>query len=136
MLIIGSHVSFNKETQLLGSLEEALSYGANTFMFYTGAPQNTMRYPIDDRLTWKALEKMKQTDIDYRNVIVHAPYIINLGNTDPDKYAFSIRFLQEELERCEQLGVRYLVLHPGSHVGNGMESGIRAIGSALNQLLV
>lgn len=105
MLIIGSHVSFNKETQLLGSLEEALSYGANTFMFYTGAPQNTMRYPIDDRLTWKALEKMKQTDIDYRNVIVHAPYIINLGNTDPDKYAFSIRFLQEELERCEQLGL-------------------------------
>ena len=44
MLIIGSHVSFNKEKQLIGSLDEALSYESNTFMFYTGAPQNTRRY--------------------------------------------------------------------------------------------
>ena len=48
MLLIGSHVSFNKNDQLLGSLKEALSYGENIFMFYTGAPQNTARAPIND----------------------------------------------------------------------------------------
>ena len=80
MLIIGSHVGFNKNNQLLGSLEEALLYGSNTFMFYTGAPQNTARYPINNELTYLALEKMKENNIDYNNVIVHAPYIINLAN--------------------------------------------------------
>ena len=94
MLIIGSHVGFTKDKQLLGSLEEALSYGANTFMFYTGAPQNTMRYPINDGLTLEALNKMKEVGIDYSKVIVHAPYIINLANdSDPDKFKFSVNFL-------------------------------------------
>ena len=65
MLLIGSHVNFNKNSQLLGSLEQALSYGANTFMFYTGAPQNTSRYPIDDEITKRALEVMKENNIDY-----------------------------------------------------------------------
>lgn len=136
MLIIGSHVSFRKDTQLLGSLEEALRYHANTFMFYTGTPQSTLRFPIQDEITLKALKKMKETDIDYRNVIVHAPYIVNLGNPDSEKYKFSCRFLKEELERCEQLGISNLVLHPGSHVGCGVESGIYHIGTALNQLLI
>ena len=77
MLIIGSHVSFNKEKQLMGSLDEALSYESNTFMFYTGAPQNTKRYEINDNLTNQALEKMKNNNIDINNIIVHAPYIIN-----------------------------------------------------------
>lgn len=136
MLSIGSHVSFTKEKQLLGSLEEALSYGSTTFMFYTGAPQNTKRYPINDELTIRALEKMKDTKIDYQKVIVHAPYIINLANSDPEKYEFSIRFLREELERVEQLGIKYLVLHPGSHVGKGITAGIYSITQALNQLLI
>jgi len=136
MLYIGSHVSFKKDSQLLGSLMEALSYGATTFMFYTGAPQNTARYPINDELTLKALEMMKQKNIDYRKVIVHAPYIINLANSlDQDKYKFSIRFLSEEIDRCSKLGITNLVLHPGSHVGSGESVGIRSIVYALNQLL-
>ena len=94
MLIIGNHVGFNKDTQLLGSLNEALSYGANTFMFYTGAPQNTVRGKIVDDLTLQAMEKMKEENIDYSKVVVHAPYIINLANGDPDKFKFSVRFLQ------------------------------------------
>ena len=94
MLIIGSHVSFNRDTQLLGSLKEALGYGENTFMFYTGAPQNTKRYEINDNLTNQALEKMKDNNIDINNIIVHAPYIINLANDkENDKYDFSISFL-------------------------------------------
>ncbi len=135
MLIIGSHVGFNKNTQLVGSLEEALSYGANTFMFYTGAPQNTARSPIEDGLTLQAMTKMKEINFDYSKVIVHAPYIINLANPDKEKLQFSIRFLKEEIHRCEQLGIRYLVLHPGSHVGEGVETGINTIIKALDMVL-
>lgn len=136
MLIIGSHVGFKKDTQLLGSLKEALSYGANTFMFYTGAPQNTMRYDIDDSLTKEAMSIIEKEGIDYSKVIVHAPYIVNLANNkDPDKYNFSINFLKEEVNRCEKLGIKYLVLHPGSHVGLGVDVGIKNIVDALNIIL-
>ena len=136
MLIIGSHVGFNKNNQLLGSLEEALLYGSNTFMFYTGAPQNTARYPINDELTYLALEKMKENNIDYNNVIVHAPYIINLANRlDEEKYQFAVNFLLQELERCETLGITKLVLHPGSHVGQGIDNGIENIINGLNKIL-
>ena len=130
MLIIGSHVGFKKDTQILGSLKEALSYGANTFMFYTGAPQNTARYPISDGVTLEALNLMKENSIDYSKVIVHAPYIINLCNEE--KFEFSVNFLTEELNRCNQLGVKYLVLHPGSHVGLGIEKGIENIAKGIN----
>lgn len=136
MLTIGSHVSFNSKDQLLGSLNEALGYGANTFMFYTGAPQNTARSKIDDNITLKALQVMKENNIDYSKVVVHAPYIINLANNkEDDKYDFSIRFLKEEVSRCEQLGIKYLVLHPGSHVGLGTNVGIENIINALNIIL-
>lgn len=136
MLIIGSHVGFKKDTQLLGSLKEALSYGANTFMFYTGAPQNTMRYDIDDSLTKEAMSIIEKEGIDYSKVIVHAPYIVNLANNkDPGKYNFSINFLKEEVNRCEKLGIKYLVLHPGSHVGLGVDVGIKNIVDALNIIL-
>ena len=130
MLYIGSHVGFNKNTQLVGSLEEALSYKANTFMFYTGAPQNTSRSTILDELTLEALQRMKEEKIDLSKIIVHAPYIINLCNED--NFDFSTRFLTEELERVNQLGIKYLVLHPGSHVGLGIEKGIENIVKGLN----
>lgn len=136
MLIIGSHVGFKKDSQLLGSLKEALSYGANTFMFYTGAPQNTSRYPIMDGLTLEAMALMKEKGFDYSKVVVHAPYIINLANDkDPDKFMFSVRFLQEELERCSLLGIHKLVLHPGSHVGLGVDAAISNIAKGLNMIL-
>lgn len=129
-LIIGSHVSFKKDTQLLGSVQEALGYGSNTFMFYTGAPQNTARVPIDNELTLKGLELMKENNIDIKNIVVHAPYIINLANSN--NFDFNVRFLKEELSRVESLGVDKLVLHPGSHVGLGVEVGISNIIDSLN----
>lgn len=136
MLYIGSHVGFKKDSQLLGSVREALSYGANTFMFYTGAPQNTSRYPIMDGLTLEAMSLMKEHDFDYSKVVVHAPYIINLANDkDPEKFKFSVRFLQEELERCELLGIKSIVLHPGSHVGLGVDAAISNIAKGLNMIL-
>lgn len=130
MLYIGSHVGFNKSNQLVGSVKEALSYGANTFMFYTGAPQNTTRNPIIDELTLEALSIMKENNMDYSKVIVHAPYIMNLCNEE--KFSFSVEFLTHELERVNQLGIKYLVLHPGSHVGQGIETGINRIIEGIN----
>ena len=136
MLIIGSHVGFKKDTQLLGALDETLSYNGNAFMFYTGAPQNTVRMPLNDDLTFKALEKMKENNISLDNVVVHAPYIINLANNkDLDKYNFSINFLKQECNRCTNLFVKKLVLHPGSHVGCGNDIGINNIINALNEVL-
>lgn len=133
-LIIGSHVSFTKDKQLVGSVMEAISYGSTTFMFYTGAPQNTNRSEIDLHLTKEALEIMKDNNIDVKNVVVHAPYIINLANNG-NNYDFSIKFLQEEIERTEKLGVDKLVLHPGSHVGLGSDIGIKNIINALNKVI-
>lgn len=130
-LIIGSHVSYKSGKQLLGSVVEALSYGANTFMFYTGAPQNTNRSTIDDNLTKEAYQLMEENGINPKNVIVHAPYIINLAN-DGASYDFAIKFLKEEIKRVDKLGMKYLVLHPGSHVGLGIEKGLDNIINGLN----
>lgn len=134
MLYLGSHVSFDKKEQLIRSTKEALAYGANTFMFYTGAPQNTNRSKIEDGLTLEALKLMKEGNVAFDKVGVHAPYIINLANAD--NLDFGIRFLTEELERCEELGIRYLVLHPGSHVGRGVEEGIATIIRGLNAVFL
>ena len=131
-LIIGSHVSFTKDTQLVGSLNEALSYKANTFMFCTGAPQNTNRCSIDKELTNFALKKMMDNNIDINNIVIHAPYIINLANID--NLSFNVRFLQDEINRAIDLKVNKIVLHPGSHVGKGYEVGINNIITSLNQV--
>ena len=134
MLLIGCHVSFDKDRQLVKSTEEAISYGANTFMFYTGAPQNTNRSKISKEKTLDAHQLMRQHHIDLDKVIVHAPYIINLANRD--NLDFGIRFLTEELNRCSQLGVSCLVLHPGSHVGQGVEQGLQNIIDGLNTVFL
>ncbi len=135
MLIIGSHVSFNKD-QLAGSVKEALSYGANTFMFYTGAPQNTVRSEIDDFKTIEAYNLMKENGIGLEHVVCHAPYIVNLANNkDLDKYRFSIDFLIKELDRCALLGIKNLVLHPGSAVGLDRDDALKNIIYALNIVL-
>lgn len=132
-LIIGSHVSYKSDTQLLGSVEEAVSYGANTFMFYTGAPQNTRRGSMDDGLTYKAYQLMKDNGMELDNVIVHAPYIINLCNDN--NFDFSVSFLKQEVIRCEELGMTKLVLHPGSSVGLEREHAISNIIKGLNIVL-
>ena len=132
-LIIGSHVGFTSNKQLLGSIEEALSYGANTFMFYTGAPQNTRRSPINDELTYKAYELMKEHNIDLEKIIIHAPYIVNLGYIE--NFDFSVDFLKQELYRASQLGVKHVVLHPGASVSYTKEESIQSIIDGLNLIL-
>ena len=135
MLIIGSHVSFGQD-QILGSLKEALSYNANTFMFYTGAPTNTLRKAINPKFTEEALTLMQENNIDINNVICHAPYIVNLGNKkDLDKYEFSINFIREELKRCDEMHITKMVLHPGNAVGISKQEGLDNIAEALNKIL-
>ena len=136
MLIIGSHVGFNSKDGLLGSVKEALSYKANTFMFYTGAPQNTIRKDIDEKTTLEGKELMKENHMDMNHVICHAPYIINLANKkEEQKWQFGIDFLKNELKRCDLLGVKYLVLHPGSAVGLTREEALKNIKDGLNLVL-
>lgn len=132
-LIIGSHVSFNNKKQLLGSVEEAISYNANTFMIYTGGAQSTMRSTINDELTYEGHKLMLENNINAKNVIVHAPYIVNLANrSDKTKYDFYIDFFIKELDRCKMLGLDKIVLHPGSATTCSKEEAIENIAHGIN----
>lgn len=134
MLKIGSHVGMNGKKMMLGSVEEALSYNANTFMLYTGAPQNTKRKEISELNIEAAQALMKDNGIT--EFIVHAPYIINLANTvKPETYELAVRFLRLELDRASAMRSRILVVHPGAHVGAGTEAGIASVAKGLNEVL-
>ncbi len=134
MLKIGSHVGMNGKEMMLGSAKEAVSYGANTFMVYTGAPQNTRRKEIKDLNIENAWKYMKEHGIE--EFVVHAPYIINLANTvKPETFQLAVDFLKLELERTEAMGSRILVLHPGSHVKAGVDIGTAQIIKGLNEVL-
>lgn len=131
---LGSHVGMSGKDMMLGSAKEAASYGANTFMLYTGAPQNTKRKEISELNIDAAWEFMKENDID--DIVVHAPYIINLGNTvKPETFEIAVKFLDLELKRTEAMRSKILVLHPGAHVGAGEEAGIKQIIKGLNEVL-
>lgn len=119
---------------LLASSEEAVSYGANTFMIYTGAPQNTRRKKIEDLNIEAGRAHMKEHGIE--DIVVHAPYIINIGNTtNPATFELGVNFLRSEIERTEALGAGQIVLHPGAHVGAGADKGIEKIIEGLNEVL-
>lgn len=134
-LIIGSHVSFNSKKQLLGSVMEAVSYNANTFMIYTGGAQSTARSSINDEFTYEAFKVMLENNINPKNVIVHAPYIVNLANrSDERKYEFYIEFMANELNRVKELGLDKIVLHPGSATTCSREEAILNIANGINKI--
>lgn len=134
MLKLGSHVSMSGKKMLLASSEEAVSYGANTFMIYTGAPQNTRRKPLEELNIEAGTEHMKEHGI--ADIVVHAPYIINIGNTQkPATFELGVDFLRSEIERTQVIGAKQIVLHPGAHVGAGEEAGIKKIIEGLNEVL-
>lgn len=134
-MIIGSHVSFGKD-QLLGSAKMAASYGANTFMFYTGAPQNTIRADINADLIDKAKYFMQENNIDINNVICHAPYIINLANKEKvESWNFSIAFLKNEISRITKMGINYIVVHPGNALKLDKMEALANISEAINYII-
>lgn len=131
---LGSHVGMSGKEMLLGSAKEAVSYGADTFMFYTGAPQNTRRKEISGLNIEPAWDYMKDHGIE--EIIVHAPYIINLGNSiKPETFSLATEFLAKEIERTVSCRSHILILHPGAHVGAGAEAGIAQIVKGLNEVL-
>lgn len=132
---IGSHVSNNGLKMLVGSVEEALSYGENCFMVYLGAPQTTYRKDVEQLNYQKALEIAKENGINPEDIIVHAPYIVNLGQKDDEKFNFAINFLAKELAMVGKVGLKYMVLHPGAHVGNGENFALDRIADGINEIL-
>lgn len=133
-LLIGSHVSMKGKEMLLGSAKEAASYGENVMMVYTGAPQNTRRKPIDELNIDAGQAYMKAHGIE--QVVVHAPYVVNLGNTiKPENFPFAVDFLREEVKRAQALGATQIVLHPGAHVGAGPDAAIAQIAKGLNEII-
>lgn len=134
MLKIGSHVGMSGKDMMLGSAMEAVSYDANTFMLYTGAPQNTKRKDISELKIEPAWEYMRAHGIE--EFVVHAPYIINLANSvNPDTFRIGVEFLALEIKRTIAMGSHVLILHPGSHVGAGVDIGIEQIAKGLNEVL-
>lgn len=133
-MLLGSHVSMSGKNMLVSASEEAASYGANTFMIYTGAPQNTRRKPIEDLNIEAGQAHMLANGMS--NIVVHAPYIINIGNSlKPETFSLGVDFLQKEIERTAALGAKQIVLHPGAHVGAGADVGIAKIIEGLNEVL-
>jgi len=133
VIYLGSHVSLNGPGYYLGSVKEALSYGANTFMFYTGAPQNSYRKPVSELKIKEGRELIKESGIDESKIVVHAPYIMNPANfSRPDLYEMTKEFIIRELERSEAFNATIPVLHPGASVGQDRDECIKAIGTLLN----
>lgn len=132
---IGSHVSNNGLKMLEGSVLEALSYDANCFMVYLGAPQNTFRKSISQMNVEKAKELCKENNINLNDIIVHAPYIVNLAQSDDAKWEFAVNFIASELMLTSHIGAKYLVLHPGAHVGMGSSYAIERIAQGINYIL-
>lgn len=134
VLRLGSHVGMSGKAMLLGAAQEAASYGATTFMIYTGAPQNTRRKAVEEMNIATGQAFMQTHDLG--DIVVHAPYIINLGNTlKADKFAFGVEFLRAEIVRAEALGATQMTLHPGAHVGAGAKAAITSIAKGLNEVI-
>lgn len=131
---LGCHVGMAGKEMFLASAKEAASYGANVFMLYTGAPQNTRRKDISELNIEAGWEYARQHEIE--EIVVHAPYIINLANTvKPETYELAVEFLEKEIIRTAAMRSRIMVLHPGSHVNAGMEAGIAQVIKGLNTVL-
>ncbi|AHV96109.1 deoxyribonuclease IV [Paenibacillus sabinae] len=132
MLKIGSHVSCGSKG-LLSAANEANEYGSSSFMIYTGAPQNTRRKPIEDMYPEEGKAAMRENGVE--EIVVHAPYIINLGSYKDNTYQLAVDFLQQEIHRTHALGVKHIVLHPGAYTDKDAEYGIQRIADGLNEVL-
>lgn len=133
---IGSHVSLKADEYFLGSVKEALEYDATALMIYTGAPQNTLRKPILELMIPDGLKMMADHDIPIENLIVHAPYIINLANSQKkETFELATTFLSKEIERVRAFQGKVIVLHPGAHVGAGVAIGLQQAIKGLNMVL-
>ena len=122
-ILLGSHVGMSGKEMFLGSVKEAESYGANVLMVYTGAPQNTRRKEIGELRIDEGISYAEKAGI--REIVIHAPYIINLGNMEkPEMFDFGVEFLAKEVKRAAAFHSKVLVLHPGSSLPAMVSSAI------------
>lgn len=132
---IGCHVSNSGELMLEGSALEAISYGANCFMVYLGAPQNTFRKETARLNINKMKELLLEKNLQAEDIIIHAPYIVNLAQSNDDKRAFAVEFIAKEIFITQEIGAKYIVIHPGAHVQMGEEIGLKNIVLSLKEIL-
>ena len=132
---IGCHVGNSGPLMLEGSIKEALSYGATCFMVYLGPPQNTIRKPIESMNADKMALIAKENNICLDDVIIHAPYIVNLARKDPEKFDFAVRFIATELSGVHNIGCKYLVLHPGSAVDSERSDALKQVARGINEII-
>lgn len=132
---IGCHVGNSGPLMLAGSIKEALSYGANCFMVYLGPPQNTIRKPIESMNADLMKIVAEENNINLDDVIIHAPYIVNLARHDEEKFDFAVRFIAQEVQGVHNIGCKYLVLHPGSAVDSEREDALRQVARGINEII-
>ena len=132
---IGSHVGNSGDGMLLNSVKEALSYKANSFMVYLGPPQSTMRKDASRLNINEMRELMKLNNLNIEDVIIHAPYIVNLAQPNPEKRKFAVDFITQEMKTMAKVGCKYMVVHPGAHMGEGIEKGIERIADSFKRIL-
>lgn len=132
---IGCHVGNSGPLMLEGSIKEALNYGATCFMVYLGPPQNTIRKPIESMNADKMALIAKENNISLEDVIIHAPYIVNLARKDPEKFDFAVRFIATEVSGVHNIGCKYLVLHPGSAVDSERSDALNQVAKGINEII-
>lgn len=131
-LLLGANVSI-AQTGLLRAVEESISYRANTYMIYTRSNRGGAAKPIETFHKDEALAMMAEHGLS--DPVVHLSYLVNLASPKEETFDYGIMVLSEEIKRVEYLGFKYIVMHPGSHVGTGTEQGIKRIAEGLNTIL-
>lgn len=131
MIYIGNHLSSSKGYYDMG--KQALALGADTFAFFTRNPRGGQAKPIDPEDIKKFLELAKENN--FGKLVAHAPYTMNLCSDKPDIRAFAKDMFADDLQRMEYTPGNYYNFHPGSHVGQGAEEGIKVITEVLNDTL-
>lgn len=131
MLTIGCHLSSTKGN--LAMVRTAESIDATTFAFFTRNPRGSKAKPMDESDCRKAMEELREKD--FGKLVAHGSYTMNLCTADPEARAFAASVLKEDLERMAALPDQYYNFHPGSHVGQGAETGIAQISEALRSAL-
>lgn len=129
MVKVGAHVSIAKS--LDSAIDNAQQLKCDTFQIFTRNPRGWKYGPLDPEEVQVFSEKLDKSRL--APVVDHMPYLPNLSGPEDEIYDKSVSTLNAEVERCVQLGIRYLVVHLGSHLGAGRQVGLERLSKALNQ---
>lgn len=131
MLVIGPHISIAKG--YAKAAKDAVAMGANTFQLFSRNPRGS-NFRAYDPKDVEAFQRLRQSH-GFGPIQAHLPYTVNVASKVDAVYDFGSRVLQEDIQRMDQLDIEYLVFHPGSHTGLGVEAGLEQVAHALNAAL-